>query len=270
MRRINALAALALATFGLMGAAHAADMAVKAPVPAITPYNWAGFHIGLSAGYGWSGDNSVANIGLTPPYLGAVGTAIPAAINSKNSGFIGGIQWGTDWQNGRWVFGTESDFSGTGFDNTTSVVTPGATGRVNTIHTSLDWFSTTRLRLGYTVQDNVLLYATGGLADGSAKLSASNFTVAGPCGVAGNCPFGSKTDTLWGWTLGGGLEWGSGPWSAKIEYLHYDLGNVTLVYGDGLSPGLISANKNFSGDIVRGGVNYRFPNWNPWQLIFGR
>jgi outer membrane immunogenic protein len=136
-------------------------------------------------------------------------------------------------------------------------------------NTSLDWFGTTRLRLGYTVQDNLLVYATGGLADASANLTVSNFTVAGACAIAANCPFGRKSDTLWGWALGGGAEWGSGPWSVKVEYLHYDLGSMTVTYGDGLSPALLTASKTFSGDIVRGGLNYRF-SWTPWQLIFGR
>jgi outer membrane immunogenic protein len=259
--------ATAVVTLGLVGSAAAADMAFKAPVP--TVYYWAGFHIGLQAGYGWSQDNAVTLSSVTPPYAAAIGVTIPATISNNTSGFVGGVEWGTDWQSGRWVFGTESDLSYSNFNSTNLVVTPGAAGRSNSVSSSLEWFSTTRLRLGYTVQDNLLVYATGGLADARAKLSVSNIAVTGACAVAANCPLGGKRDTLWGWALGGGAEWGSGPWSAKIEYVHYDLGEMGFTYNDGISPAVLNANKNYSGDIVRGGVNYHF-SWTPWQLIFGR
>ena len=40
---------------------------------------------------------------------------------------------------------------------------------------------------------------------------------------------GSFSDTRVGWTVGGGLEWMFLPnWSAKVEYLYYDLGRVAL------------------------------------------
>jgi outer membrane immunogenic protein len=59
-------------------------------------------------------------------------------------------------------------------------------------------------------------------------------------------------------------------WSAKVEYLHYDLGSVTfanglLVTGSGTFPGaggpaiVSSANSTqFRGDLVRAGVNFHW------------
>ena len=55
----------------------------------------------------------------------------------------------------------------------------------------LAWFSTTRVRGGFLLGDNILLYATGGLANGRIEASSSNtVTVAGGCLIPGGCPTG--------------------------------------------------------------------------------
>ena len=60
-----------------------------------------------------------------------------------------------------------------------------------------------------------------------------------------------------------------GPWSMKVEYLHYDLGDRTLTYCRPNGPGAaFRANGNFSGDMIRGGINYRFAG-RLGTLIFG-
>ena len=53
----------------------------------------------------------------------------------------------------------------------------------------------------------------------------------------------------------------------KIDYLHYDLGDAELYRRRPTAPGVaFTASNKFSGDIVRGGINYRF-NWTLWDLI---
>ena len=51
-------------------------------------------------------------------------------------------------------------------------------------------------------------------------------------------------------------------WSAKVEYLHYDLGSLTYPTGGyfvtGTASVATSTNDHFRGDIIRVGVNYRF------------
>jgi outer membrane immunogenic protein len=184
---------------------------------------------------------------------------IPLTVAADPRGFMAGVQYGTNWQFGRLVLGTDSDFSFTDIHRSQTV----STSVTNTGEQKLPWFGTTRVRAGYTLQDNLLIYATGGLANGRAEAS---FAAAGP-GVG---PVGSRRKTLWGWTLGGGLEYGLGPWSAKLEYLHYDLGALTFYTVDSNAPGaFIPASTKFAGDMVRLGLNYRF-DWTPWQLIFGR
>jgi len=53
MRRVStALAAIYAIAFSQL--ALAADLPRKAPVaPAIVPYNWTGFYVGVNAGYTW-------------------------------------------------------------------------------------------------------------------------------------------------------------------------------------------------------------------------
>ena len=62
-----------------------------------------------------------------------------------------------------------------------------------------------------------------------------------------------------GWTAGLGVEEQFMPnWSAKVEYLHADLGNgptFTDTFADGATA---VQNVDFNTDIVRFGINYRF------------
>jgi len=79
-------------------------------------------------------------------------------------------------------------------------------------------------------------------------------------------------------TAGAGVEWMFMPgWSAKVEYLYYDLGSVDYALsplanfagptapGAGVAGALWAAafsqvHTHFNGNIVRAGVNYHF-NW---------
>ena len=253
--------------------AHAADVAVPtsaAPPPIVAPvpaYNWYGFFIGGHLGFGWSSDAIV----LTPNSLYTT-ERFPNTIAADPRGLVGGVQYGSNWQYQRIVLGTESDFSFTDIRRSQLAITnftPATSATItNRGEQKLPWFGTTRVRAGYAVQDNVLVYVTGGLANGRAQESFS--AIESPGGCPGTpCAQGSATKTLWGWTAGAGLEYGAGPWSAKIEYLRYDLGTLTLHTVDPTSPGAsIAASTKFAGNIVRVGVNYRF-NWTPWELIFG-
>jgi outer membrane immunogenic protein len=226
-----------------------------APVPVAVPvYNWSGFFVGGHLGYGWGSES----MRLTPDSSYPPGTIVPA-IAADPRGVVAGVQYGTNWQFDRLVLGTESDFSFTDIRRSQTIVASGVT---NTGEQKLPWFGTTRVRAGYTLQDNLLIYATGGLANGTAK---GSFSAIGP----GAGAVGSRSKTLWGWNVGGGLEYGMGPWSAKVEYLHYDIGTLTFYTIDVNSGALIRAQTKFAGDMVRVGVNYRFA-WTPWQLIFGR
>lgn len=234
------------------GAALAADMPLKAPPPA-KPYNWYGFYIGGIAGYAWGADPIDLSYGSGFP------PGLPATEAGNSRGFMGGVEYGTNYQFGRWVLGTESDYS---FADVTSSQTTSAGGFTNFGSEKLSSFSTTRGRVGYTLRDDLLLFGAAGLADGTVKTSVASLDSSCP-----PCFVGSKSKTLWGWTAGAGIEYANGPWSMKVEYLHYDLGDLNLTLSD--PTGTISTSTRFAGDIVRAGVNYHF-TWTPWDLISGR
>jgi len=238
--------------------------AITAPAPA---YNWYGFFIGGHLGHGWGS----GGVELTPDsnYTGTFGgAAFPTVIAADPKGWEGGIQYGSNWQFEHIVLGTESDFSFTGIDRSQTIITNVTVPIANTGEQRLPWLGTTRVRGGYVVQDNILLYGTAGLANGRAETSFSALESPGAC-PGSPCARASEKKNLWGWTVGGGAEYGAGPWSAKIEFLHYDLGTLTIHTVDPTMKGSIAAATKFAGNIVRAGVNDRF-NWTPWELIFGR
>jgi outer membrane immunogenic protein len=275
-----AVAAATLSSLGLISIdgrvapAHAADipraMPVKAPVVAApAAYSWSGFYIGGHAGYGWgrdairySGESAIAGLIAINQF--------PSTHADDPRGFIGGITWGANWQHGRLVWGLESDFSFAAITRkqTVSTLMALAAPPIPYTHTgeqTLNWLSTTRVRAGVTLTDNVLAFVSGGLAGGQAEVNSShisNGVAINGCGIQ-PCPTASVKKWLWGWAAGGGLEYGSGPWSIKAEYLHYDLGSLNFSFVDPVTIQLdtgVTTRTKFSGDIVRVGVNYRF-NW---------
>jgi outer membrane immunogenic protein len=166
--------------------------------------------------YNWTG----AYAGLNAAYQwGSV-----ANLSLHPSGFSGGAQAGYNWQTGQFVVGAETDIQLSAADDTFAPY-----------QFSNPWFGTFRGRAGMAFS-NVLLYATAGLAYGEGKLSAFG---------------GTETHTNLGWTAGAGIEVGFTPhWSAKAEYLYFDLGNQSYV--------LTGVNNGLTFGLVRLGVNYHF------------
>jgi outer membrane immunogenic protein len=246
-----------------------AEPVVRAPVVTVaTPYSWYGFYIGIQGGYALGG----SGINYTPnaTYAGLFAPG-PGTVAEDMRGFLGGITYGTNYQFGRMVVGIESDWSYTGIKHSETVgPIAGFPARV-TAEQELQWFATSRARGGILLTEQWLLYGTAGLASASVE-GTTSFNLAAPaaCAGAGNCPVGSGSKRLWGWTAGGGLEFANGPWSLKAEYLYYDLGNLNYSISDPTAPaGVISASNKVTGHIVRGGLNYRF-NWTLLDLVLGR
>jgi outer membrane immunogenic protein len=103
-----------------------------------------------------------------------------------------------------------------------------------------------------------MLYATGGGAWGRLRIETVN-TVPIHCTsgvIAGNGACGA-TDDRSGWSVGAGGEfvlWQN--LTAKIEWIHFDLGRTTFPVDNGLF-----VNAREYGDMVRGGLNWRFWGW---------
>jgi outer membrane immunogenic protein len=152
-------------------------------------------------------------------------------------------------------------------------------GTTLSVSRRLDYLGTVRERLGFLLTPTLLVYGTGGLAYGGVNSSTGINQVF-------NGPVPSSIATAWGtaqnfstsrlgWTAGGGGEWLFAPnWSVKVEYLYYDLSNVSYGTGalvDGFSfaapsvPPAVAFFTNaarsttrFNGNVVRAGLNYQF------------
>lgn len=209
------LAGVGLLALGVASASAAdiqrrAVMLAKAPEYVVPVYNWTGPYIGIQGGGGWGrSDYSVG------------GSA------NLNGGLIGGTL-GYNWQSGPLVYGLETDLAFANISGSSSC------GVGSSCSTRNNWLGTTRARLGYSM-DRWMPYVTGGFAYGGVKSSIGAF---------------NSSDTKGGWTVGAGLEAAiAGPWTAKVEYLHVDLGHADTPLG---------TTATYRSDIVRAGLNYRF------------
>ena len=269
------------------------QMASAASPPA---HRWTGWYAGLNAGGTWGGDpvsTTASNSQFCPvPVCGHALEFATASIQGATgkvpgsaAGFIGGGQLGYNWQiANRWIAGLETDIqglAGAGKSHVTSssfdvsgfaghsVVTDLSTSK------SIDFLGTLRGRLGYLIEPRLLVFGTGGIAFGHAESSlviSQNLTGSGLGALEtsfGTTP--SVSRMLGGWTLGGGFEWMLAPnWSAKVEYLYYDLGKVTASgqLADRIVAPMppttyyfvndVQSATRFNGSIVHVGLNYHY------------
>jgi outer membrane immunogenic protein len=254
----------------LAGPAMAADLkpVYKAPPPVTAVYNWTGWHVGASAGYGWGDEIRLS--GDPVNIFDAFNTgAAPNIIASDPRGFVGGGNIGYDWQTSWLVLGVEADISYSAIRKNEDLVIQGL-GVPRFLHgeQNLDWLATFRGRVGVSPADRWLAYVTGGLAVGHAE-AAINFTTTVPNNIPaciaaniGVCVATSDAATKTGWTVGGGLQYALWTnWSVGVEYLYYDLGRVNLVAIDtrfaAPQPTLFGS-ADIKGNIVRGTLTYRF------------
>jgi outer membrane immunogenic protein len=279
--------------------ASAADMApaplyTKAPPIEVAPACvWCGWYVGGNVGYAGSESTSVnssaviTNPGIViPPAVAGAAAGLTTGIPvGSQKGIIGGGQFGYNFQSGLFVAGFEADIQGlSGRASGTSVTSvpipvlgPGNNANATlTATNSVNWLGTVRGRIGLAVEPNFLIYGTGGLAYGGVNSSTGinqAFSGEGALGFNGTFPAsGNLSETRVGWTVGAGGEWMfTSNWSAKLEYLHYDLGSAN--YGtpvNNFSTGAVApvgtllytlgqnSSTNFRGDIVRVGLNYKF------------
>ena len=215
----------------------AADLQARAPMytkaPAYLPYNWTGFYAGVNVGYGWASADATATL------AGVTGTG-----SETLNGIIGGGQIGYNWQtSSNIVLGIEGDIQASGQSNTTNGTLFGAAYSETD---KITYFGTIRGRLGYAI-DRWMPYVTGGWGYGEFTSDAT---------INGLGTF-SSSNSHGAWVVGGGVEAALvGNWTAKVEYLYLDTGDITNTYATGL--GTLTTTSSVKDNIIRAGLNYRF------------
>lgn len=294
----------------------AADMPLKAPPPPAA-FSWTGFYVGGNVGYSWGDAHTTiagdATAVALQPFLGGFpgnNVAFADSNAARLNGVIAGSQIGYNYQfNPRWVLGFEADIQGSGeresntfTDPFSATICTGAagpplacstTGPLNgtaatAYNAKIDWFGTVRGRVGTLVSDQILLYATGGLAYGRVGVSGiTNVTGVVNTNLVGLAPLTpgaaafSSSRTNVGFTVGTGVEGkfsqsALAGWTWKLEYLFVDLGSINAlapfpggpalngayIGGVVLAPftGTIATHTHFTDNIARVGLNYKFGN----------
>jgi len=197
--------------------------------PAELSFDWTGFYTGINGGYAWGRSS------WSDPAVGA-----DSGSFNTSGGLVGG-QLGYNWQTGSVVLGIETDVDWMSAKGSTAG--PGgvcATDGGGQCQTQQSWVGTTRGRIGYAF-NRLLPYVTAGVAYGNIQAAQ---------------PTGTTTNTNAGWTAGGGVEYGfDRNWSARLEYLHVDLGTATFM-GDASGTSTLAV--PVTDEIVRAGVNYHW------------
>ncbi len=256
-------ALLASAAILVAGSAFAADLPARiAPAPYIAApiFTWTGFYVGLNAGGAWNSNNGFSSPGFI------IAPTIYGASSNNDTGFTGGVQAGYNWQFGSFVTGVEADINyadnnRNGNTFVPTVVAPGTYYTVSRNGDSNNWFGTLRARFGVAF-DRALIYGTGGLAFGgnNGGGSVSQTIVTGPPLVSTTTTLvgGGNNNSNVGWALGAGVEYAfTNSLSAKVEYLHVDLGRNNRTFT--VTPTtFIAVHDDAKFDLVRAGLNFRF------------
>jgi outer membrane immunogenic protein len=286
---VAAFVATAIAT-----PAFAADL-LKAPAAAPVAPSWNGWYIGGEFGGKWvkdswdtdciqqSGNDGFACGGANHNAIGQFPGAPDSSASFNTSGFRGGVYLGAMFQvNPSWVVGIEGDYAFS--DESSSVgglvgcvtlacrgISPKAASRFTT---ALDSTSISnkddfglRLRGGFLVTPDILVYGTGGLAFQrvEASMACGGVTVTGQVSSACTSFPESQTDGRWrpGWTVGGGVElkltqFGLSNWLLRGEYRYADFGDWNPDFFRGSGNIEVFPRIHVTSQIGTAGIAYKF------------
>ncbi|MFD2030395.1 outer membrane protein [Ancylobacter dichloromethanicus] len=119
------------------------------------------------------------------------------------------------------------------------------------ITSKIEAFGTVRGRVGYAM-DRFLPYFTGGLAWANVKVDENWTSYVDGAYIPGLSGTASRSETLWGWTIGGGVEYAvTDNWTVKAEYLYADLGDINW-------DGAANTKIDMTMQTLKAGVNYKF------------
>lgn len=253
--------------FDETNSAFAAYMPIKAPP--VLPYSWTGCSIGVNAGYDSArAEFSSAPNGAIVEFGQITGSQTQLAAQQAGSnaarrtgGATAGAGLSCNVQYGKTVVGLETDFNYTDLQSSElRGPFPLAPGVATTWENSFrsNYLGTVRGRLGFLANPSNMLYVTAGLAYAEfAFATATDFP-----GFSGFRFAGADSRVKPGWTAGLGWETVvSGPWTAKFEYLHVDLGDRSAPAPQNvgaLSPFAWTHSAKLTEDVIRVGLSYKF------------
>lgn len=228
------------------------------------------FYIGTNASYA---SGNIEQNGANTGAIGASGAGYSSGsfnANDTTGGALAGIQAGYNFRLlDTYILGIETDYQWSGLQNSDSGnymswnvgnADP-AYHNISNYRNRLEWFGSSRIRLGYDF-GKLMPYITTGVGYGMSTLTQSN--------QAGSIPFFKHTFNPQaflqpGWVLGTGLEFNTlNNWTTKFEYLYTSLGSYSqdrVSYGQGLGIPSVGIQKIiYSQDFhqVRVGLNYHF------------
>lgn len=283
MKRVACAAVLA-ACVSVSGSAFAADLSLKdTPVYEIFPETiWTGLYVGGHVGASWS-DADVTDVN-------ELNTIDPHAnVSISTSDLLYGAQIGYNLQRGNLVYGLEADIGQMKLDGSASALMQeeGKNGYNYSTDRNCDGTGIQQCRLeskysissglygdltarvGYA-NNKALFYVKGGAAflnvDVDASYTAQHAWALDDQDEVAQFDY-SKSETMWGWTIGAGVEYAlNRSLSLKAEYQHFDFGTLDMSYegkqtrwwGAGSTTLTGDSGTDVTVDAVSVGMNYRF------------
>lgn len=253
-----ALTAAALLASSL--AAVAADLPSRNEAPAPLPpsaaplfapiapisYNWGGTYLGGAASL-----SMPAKDGALGDDLG-YGAALFVGHNLQFGSYVVGLE-----ADGQYSFSDKRKGTGGVYTNGTAI-TAG-----NNLSSSSVWDASLRARAGYVVTNDMLAFATAGVAIGSFEHGLTTVGVTPAPTAAATI---KTTSTPIGWTVGAGVDYRvMTSWVARAEYRYADFGTKSVT----TTGGNLNATHKFDTSVhaVRLGAFYQFGDSGVQGLI---
>lgn len=169
--RINLVVASAAVLFSVP-AAHAggyvAPVVDVEPAPVVAApatSDWQGGYVGATLGYGFGGDDRVGAYDAGDAFIGNFGDAEVSGANL-------GLHVGYRWQRDRWVIGPELAYTFSDISDDFEYDVPGL--GAGTFESEVDDLWAIKLKTGYLVRPDTLVYGIAGYQEGNFTVSAGD------------------------------------------------------------------------------------------------